>query len=291
VREPRLNASLPEGIISLFVAFLIMLREGIEAALIVGIVAGYLKQTGRERALPGVWLGVGLACLLCLVLGIALNAGGAEFPQRAQELFEGGVALLATGMLLSMVLWMGRAARSIKNELRTQVDVALGSGGRRALALACMAFLAVGREGLESVFFLIASVQQDVGMGVPIGAALGLLGALAFGIGIYRGGLKINLRRFFRWTGVFIIFVAAGLLAGALRAFHEAGLWNVLQTTAFDFSAILPKDSALGTLLAGIFGYQEAPTVGEVIAYLGFLVPALILFLVPGRPRAAPQLA
>jgi high-affinity iron transporter len=275
----------------LFVAFLIMLREGIEAALIVGIVAGYLKQTGRERALPGVWLGVGLACLLCLVLGIALNAGGAEFPQRAQELFEGGVALLATGMLLSMVLWMGRAARSIKNELRTQVDVALGSGGRRALALACMAFLAVGREGLESVFFLIASVQQDVGMGVPIGAALGLLGALAFGIGIYRGGLKINLRRFFRWTGVFIIFVAAGLLAGALRAFHEAGLWNVLQTTAFDFSAILPKDSALGTLLAGIFGYQEAPTVGEVIAYLGFLVPALILFLVPGRPRAAPQLA
>jgi high-affinity iron transporter len=275
----------------LFVAFLIMLREGIEAALIVGIIAGYLKQTGRERALPAVWVGVGLACLLCLALGIALNAGGAEFPQRAQELFEGGVALLATGMLLSMVLWMGRAARSIKTELRAQVDVALRSGGRRELALACMAFLAVGREGLESVFFLIASVQQDLGMGVPIGAALGLLGAFAFGIGIYRGGLKINLRRFFRWTGVFIIFVAAGLLTGALRAFHEAGLWNVLQTTAFDFSAILPKDGALGTLLASIFGYQEAPTVAEVIAYLGFLLPALILFLVPGRLRAAPRLA
>jgi high-affinity iron transporter len=275
----------------LFVAFLIMLREGIEAALIVGIIAGYLKQTGRERALPAVWLGVGLACLLCLALGVALNAGGAEFPQKAQELFEGSVALLATGMLLSMVLWMGRAARSIKTALRAQVDVALRSGGRRELALACMAFLAVGREGLESVFFLIASVQQDLGMGVPIGAALGLLGAFAFGIGIYRGGLKINLRRFFRWTGVFIIFVAAGLLTGALRAFHEAGLWNVLQTTAFDFSAILPKDGALGTLLAGIFGYQEAPTVAEVIAYLGFLLPALVLFLVPGRLRAAPQLA
>jgi high-affinity iron transporter len=275
----------------LFVAFLIMLREGIEAALIVGIIAGYLKQTGRERALPAVWVGVGLACLLCLALGIGLNAGGAEFPQKAQELFEGSVALLATGMLLSMVLWMGRAARSIKTALRAQVDVALRSDGRRELALACMAFLAVGREGLESVFFLIASVQQDLGMGVPIGAALGLLGAFAFGIGIYRGGLKINLRRFFRWTGVFIIFVAAGLLTGALRAFHEAGLWNVLQTTAFDFSAILPKDGALGTLLAGIFGYQEAPTVAEVIAYLGFLLPALILFLVPGRLRAAPQLA
>jgi high-affinity iron transporter len=275
----------------LFVAFLIMLREGIEAALIVGIIAGYLKQTGRERALPGVWVGVGLACVLCIALGIALNAGGTEFPQRAQELFEGSVALLATAMLLSMVLWMGKAARSIKTQLHEQIDVALRSGGRWELALACMAFLAVGREGLESVFFLIASVQQDVGMGVPIGAALGLVGALGFGVGIYRGGLKINLRRFFRWTGVFIIFVAAGLLTGALRAFHEAGIGNVLQTTAFDFSAILPKDSALGTLLAGIFGYQEAPTVAEVIAYLGFLLPALILFLAPGRPRAAPQLA
>jgi high-affinity iron transporter len=275
----------------LFVAFLIMLREGIEAALIVGIIAGYLKQTGRGRALPAVWFGVGLACVLCLALGIALNAGGAEFPQKTQELFEGGVALLATAMLLSMVLWMGKAARSIKSQLRTQVDVALGSGHRRELALACMAFLAVGREGLESVFFLIASVQQDVGVGVPIGAAFGLLGALAFGVGVYRGGLKINLRRFFRWTGVFIIFVAAGLVTGALRAFHEAGIWNLLQTTAFDFSAILPKDGALGTLLAGIFGYQEAPTVAEVIAYLGFLLPALILFLAHGRPRAAPQLA
>ena len=268
-----------------------MLREGIEAALIVGIIAGYLKQTGRERALPGVWLGVGLACVLCLGLGIALNAGGAEFPQRAQELFEGGVALLAAAMLLSMVLWMGKAARSIKTQLREQVDVALRSGGRRELALACMAFLAVGREGLESVFFLIASVEQAVGMAVPIGAALGLLAALAFGIGIYRGGLKINLRRFFRFTGVFIIFVAAGLLTGALRAFHEAGIWNVLQTRAFDFSAILPKDSPLGTLLAGIFGYQEAPTVAEVIAYFAFLLPTLTLFLATGRPRAAPQLA
>lgn len=275
----------------MFVAFLIMLREGIEAALIVGIIAGYLKQTGRERALPAVWLGVGLACALCLALGIVLNAVGAEFPQKAQELFEGSVALLATAMLLSMVLWMGKAARSIKTQLREQIDVALRPGDRRGLALACMAFLAVGREGLESVFFLIAAVQQHVGIGVPIGAALGLLGAFVFGVGIYRGGLKINLRRFFRWTGVFIIFVAAGLLAGALRAFHEAGLWNVLQTTAFDVSALLPTDGTLGTLLAGIFGYQDAPTVAEVIAYLGFLLPALILFLSTGRPRPAAQLA
>jgi high-affinity iron transporter len=154
-----------------------------------------------------------------------------------------------------------------------------------------MAFLAVGREGLESVFFLIATVQQDVGIGVPIGAALGLLAAVAFGFGIYRGGVRINLRQFFRWTGVLIIFVAAGLLAGAVRAFHEAGLWNALQQTAFDLSDILPTDGLPGTLLAGIFGYQDTPTIGEVVAYFAFLVPALLLFYLQGRSPPVPRLA
>lgn len=273
----------------MLVAFLIMLREGIEAALIVGIIAGYLKQTGRQGALPAVWSGVALAVVLCTALGIMLDAGGAEFPQKAQELFEGCVALLATAILASMVFWMGKAARSIKAQLHDSIDAAMRSPDRSGLGLAAMAFLAVGREGLESVFFLIATVQQDVGVGVPIGAALGLLCAFAFGIGIYRGGVKLNLRQFFRFTGVFIIFVAAGLLSGAVRAFHEAGLWNGLQGIAFDFSAILPGDGIAGTLLGGIFGYQDAPTVGEVTAYLGFLIPALLLFYMQGRAPAAPR--
>ena len=113
----------------------------------------------------------------------------------------------------------------------------------------------------------------------------------AFGIGIYRGGVKLNLRQFFRLTGVFIIFVAAGLLSGAVRAFHEAGLWNWLQETAFDLSGVLPGDGLIGTLLGGIFGYQDAPTVGEVIAYLAFLLPALFLFYLQGRKPAVPRLA
>jgi high-affinity iron transporter len=275
----------------LLVAFLIMFREGIEAALIVAIVAGYLKQTGRQSALPAVWFGVVSAALLCTVLGIALEAGGAEFPQKAQELFEGCVALLATGILVSMVFWMGKAARSIKAQLHNSIDAAMASGDHRGLALAGMAFLTVGREGLESVFFLIATVQQDVGIGVPIGAVLGLLCAFAFGVGIYRGGVRLNLRQFFRATGVFIIFVAAGLLSGAVHAFHEAGLWNGLQETAFDLSGILPADGIIGTVLGGIFGYQDAPTVGEVIAYLALLVPALFLFLMQGRHIATPRLA
>ncbi len=275
----------------MLVAFLIMLREGIEAALIVGIIAGYLKKTGRQDALPAVWLGVVLALLICTALGIALEIAGAEFPQKMQETFEGCVALIATVILASMVLWMAKAARSIKSQLHDSIDAATGSGDGRGLALAAMAFLAVGREGLESVFFLIATVQQDVGIGVPIGAALGILCAFAFGVGMYRGGIKLNLATFFRWTGVFIIFVAAGLLAGAVRAFHEAGLWNLLQQTAFDISGILPGDGLVGTLLAGIFGYQDAPTVAEVTVYLAFLLPALSVFYLQGRPHPIPRTA
>jgi len=275
----------------LLVAFLIMLREGIEAALIVGIIAGYLKKTGRQDALPAVWLGVGLALAICTALGIALEAAGTEFPQKMQEMFEGCVAVIATGILASMVLWMARAGRSIKAQLHDSIDAAAGSGDSRGLALAAMAFLAVGREGLESVFFLIATVQQDVGIGVPIGAGLGILCAFAFGVGMYRGGIRLNLQVFFRWTGVFIIFVAAGLLAGAVRAFHEAGLWNLLQQTAFDISGVLPADGLIGTLLAGIFGYQDAPAVGEVTVYLAFLLPALSIFYLQGRPQPVPRTA
>ncbi|GJD47863.1 Ferrous iron permease EfeU [Methylobacterium crusticola] len=268
----------------MLIAFLIMLREGIEAALIVGIIAGYLAQTGRQAWMPAVWAGVALAILLCLCLGVALQALGAEFPQKQQEMVEGVIALLAAGMLSGMVFWMRKAARSVRTELHGAVDAALDRGG---LALAVMAFLAVGREGLESVFFLLATVQQDVGWGVPAGALLGLLAAALVGAGIARGGVRLDLRRFFRWTGAFILFVAAGLLAGALRAFHEAGLWNHLQATAFDASHVLPADSVAGTLLTGIFGYQEAPAWGEVLVYLGFLVPSLWAFLATARPPAA----
>jgi high-affinity iron transporter len=121
-----------------------------------------------------------------------------------------------------------------------------------------------------------------------LGAALGLACAFAIGLVIYAGGTRINLRRFFLWTGVFIIFVAAGLLASAVRAFHEAGLWNGLQGATFDLSNILPADGLVGTLLTGFFGYQEAPTVGELVAYLVFLIPALVLFFTRGRQPTAP---
>jgi high-affinity iron transporter len=275
----------------MLIPFLIMLREGMEAALIVGIVAGYLEKTGRSRWLPAVWTGVVVAALLCLALGLALDAASAEFPQKEQELFEGLVGLVAVAVLTWMVFWMRKAARSIGAELRQSVDVALASGSGSGVALVAMVFLAVGREGLESVFFLLATFQQNVGPWVPIGALLGLACAVLIGYGIYRGGVRLDLRRFFAWTGVFIIFVAAGLLAGALRAFHEAGLWNEFQTIAFDLSRILPADGVLGTVLAGLFGYSDTPTVGEVAIYLLYLVPALLLFTMGRGPVRAPARA
>lgn len=267
----------------MLVPFLIMFREGIEAGLIVGIVASYLRQTGRAARLPAVWAGAGLAAALCLGLGIALNAASAEFPQREQEFFEGAVALVAVVMLAWMVLWMSSTAGGLKSGLQSRVDHALGEARFQGAALVGMVFLAVGREGLESVFFLLATFQQGVGWAVPAGALLGLAGAVIAGWAIYRGGARINLRRFFRWTSVFIVFVAAGLLAGAVRAFHEAGLWNAMQSRVWDLTETLPADSPLGTVLAGFLGYHDAPTLGELAAYLAFLLPALALLLLRTR--------
>jgi len=134
-------------------------------------------------------------------------------------------------------------------------------------------------------------MEQSEGPAAPVGAGLGLASAVAVGFAIYYGGVRLNLRRFFLGTGAFIVFVAAGLLAGAVRAFHEAGLWNGLQATAFDLSSVLPQDGLIGALLSSVFGYQDAPSVGEVTVYLAFLIPALILFFSSARPQPVAKAA
>jgi high-affinity iron transporter len=264
--------------------FLIMLREGIEAALITGIVASYLYRTGRAQWMPLVWLGVFLAVALALFVGAGLEIASAEFPQKAQELFEAAIALIAVGVLVSMVFWMRKAARSIRGEIEHSIDAALAVNGGGAWALIAMVFFAVAREGLESVFFLLAIFQQSVGPAAPIGALAGIVAAAAVGYAIFAGGVRLNLRVFFRWTGVFILVVAAGLLASSLRSLHEAGLWNGLQQAPFDLSGVLPMSSVTGTILSGVFNYQAAPTVGEILVYVGFLAVTLFLFLRPSSP-------
>lgn len=276
----------------MLVPFLIMLREGIEASLIVGIIATYLSRTGRAAWMPLVWIGVLLAAAIALFAGAVLELVSAEFPQQAQELFEAVVGLIAVGILSSMVFWMRKAGRSMKAELHQALDGALGSTRSQAWALIAMVFLAVAREGLESVFFLLALFQQSSGPGAPVGALLGIILAAILGYGIYLGGVKLNLRRFFRWTGAFVLVVAAGILAHSIRALHEAGLWNGLQQTAFDLSGVLPVDGPVGSVLSGVLGYLDAPTIGEAGAYVVFLVLSLFLFLKPeagqsARPSAA----
>lgn len=271
----------------MFVPFLIMLREGLEAALIVSLIASYLKRTQRSEWFGAMWVGVVVAAALCLGVGYFINETTGEFPQKEQELFEGIVAVIAVCILTYMVFWMRKVSRNVKAQLEDAVDNALQKGKSSGWALIMMVFLAVAREGLESVFFLLAAFQQDVGFGPPLGAMLGLATAIILGMLIYWGGVRLNLASFFKWTSLFILFVAAGLAAGAIRAFHEAGLWNHFQSIAFDLSNTLSTSTLVGTLLEGMLGYQEAPSVSEVAVWFIYLVPALLLFFMPVRPQAA----
>ncbi|MDI4516698.1 iron permease, partial [Escherichia coli] len=238
------------------------------------------------------WIGVFLAAALCLGLGVFINETTGEFPQREQELFEGIVAVIAVFILTWMVFWMRKVSRNVKQQLEQAVDNALQRGNNHGWALVMMVFFAVAREGLESVFFLLAAFQQDVGIWPPLGAMLGLATAVVLGFLLYWGGVRLNLGVFFKWTSLFILLVAAGLAAGAIRAFHEAGLWNYFQNVAFDLSNVVSTHTLFGTLLEGIFGYQETPTVSEVAVYLLYLIPALVCFaLPPGSKTTASRAA
>lgn len=267
--------------------FLIMLREGLEAALIVGIIASYLHRTGRDAWLPVIWVGVLLAVALSLFAGAGLLLISSEFPQKMQEVFEAAIGLVAVAVLTWMVFWMRRTARSIKSGLQADIEQAMTAPEGATWALMAMAFFAVAREGLESVFFLLAIFQQSPGASTPIAALAGVAVATLFGLLIYKGGITIDLRQFFRWTGVFILFVAAGLLTSVLRNLHEAGLWNSLQSVVFDLSKQLPVSGLVGTVLSGLFGYVETPTVGEALIWAAYLAVTLLLFL---RPHPLPAL-
>jgi high-affinity iron transporter len=266
-------------------AFFIALREGLEAALIVGIVAAYLVKIDRREALPGIWAGVVAAVSISIAVGVAVVATVGKLPPLVQEGIEGLTAVIAVGVLGWMLFWMRRQGRALKGDLERGVDSALAAGS--AFALAGLAFVAVAREGLETVLYLFAI---GVSSGPAIQTVLAILAGLAVAVGtgwaIFAAGIRIDLRRFFSITGIVLIFVSAGLLAFAVHAFGEAGL--VANTgAAFNIGSVLPESSPLGAVLAGLFGYRSAPTPLEVIAYLGYLVPVLYLFVWGGRPRTA----
>jgi high-affinity iron transporter len=270
-------------------AFFVTLREGLEAALIIGIIVAYLVKVGRRDAVRLVAYGVVAAVALSLAVGLVVFATVGELPEVAQETFEGIAALLAVVVLTWMLFWMRRQGRAMKGELETSVAAALGRGS--ALALAGLAFVAVAREGLETVLFMLAIVgsSQDV-TATTLGAVLGLVVAVSIGIAIFALGVRVNLRQFFTVTGVLLIFVAAGLLAHAVHEFTEAG-WLPETAVAFDLSGVLARDGLIGSLLAGLFGYRPAPTWAELVAYFAYLIPVLIIFLAPARVPARAAVA
>jgi high-affinity iron transporter len=266
--------------------FVIGLREGLEAALIVGIIAAFLAKHGRRSALRQVWAGTALAIVICLAIAIALQVISADLPQRQQEGLETVIGLVAVAMVTYMALFMRRHARGMKGDLEKAAAAALATGS--AAGLVVMAFLAVLREGVETSVFLLATFNASGDATASwAGALLGVVVAALLGYGIYRGGVKINMARFFRLTGLVLVVVAAGLLMTAAHTATEAGWLTIGQTQALDLAWLVRPGTPVSSLVTGVLGIQPFPAQVEVAAYLVYLVPMVLLIAVPARRRPA----
>ncbi|EPD58821.1 MULTISPECIES: iron uptake transporter permease EfeU [unclassified Streptomyces] len=264
----------------MFSNYLIGLREGLEASLVVCILIAYLVKTGRRDAIRPIWIGIAVAVLIAMGFGCALEFGSQELTFQAQEALGGSLSIVAVGLVTWMVFWMRRTARHLRAELHGKLDAALAMGTG---ALVATAFLAVGREGLETALFVWASVHA-ASDGTPrplVGVALGLATAVLLGWLFYRGALRINLSKFFTWTGGMLVVVAAGVLAYGFHDLQEADWIPGLTNLAFDISGTIPPDSWYGTLLKGVFNFQPDPTVLQVTVWLLYLIPTLALFFAP----------
>jgi len=264
-------------------AFLITLREGLEISIVLAILLGYLVKTGRADRTGAVWTGAGIAAIVCVVTGILFNTLVGEFEGKAEQAIEGFLALAAAIVLTWMILWMRKNARSLSGDLRSKVDGATTAG-----AVTMIAFVAVAREGFETVLFLLgAETGSSSGAEVVLGGLLGLAVSAVVGVLVYRFGKNIDLRLFFKITGVLLIFFAAGLVGKAVHELRElAGLeggW------LFEPLWIITSGPlASGTLydfLKGLFGWSNEPERIRVLAYFAYLIPVLYLFLKPERPQ------
>ncbi len=270
--------------------YLIGLREGLEASLVVVILIAYLVKTERRHLLPRIWAGVALAVLISFGFGALLTYGPNELTFEAKETIGGTLSIVAVGFVTWMVFWMARHARGLSGELRGKVDTAADAGG---VSLMVVALLAVGREGLETALFIWSATQATTNSGestlVPfLGAMLGILTAVAMGFAFYKGVLKINLAKFFRYTGIILIIVAAGVLSYGVHDLQEAGILPGLNNLAFDVSAQIPPSSWRGTLLKGTLNFSPATTWLEAGAWLLYVVPTMTVFLLKTRSPRTP---
>jgi len=267
---------------------LIGLREGLEAGLVVGILVAYLRKLGRDELIPRLWVGIGLAVALSLGVGAVLTWGPYGMSFQAQEILGGSLSILAVVLVTWMIFWMLKHARGLRGELQHQLDGALAHGTGWGLVL--LGVVSVGREGVETALFIWASVKStgDPVLGT-IGAALGILAAVVIAYLIYRGFVRINLGLFFRWTGLFLVLVAAGVLAYGVGDLQEAGVLPGVGVAAFSLAHVIPATSWYGALLAGIFNFTPEPTWLQFLAWLAYIVVTATVFLLRSRaPRQAP---
>ena len=265
---------------------LIGLREGLEAGLIVGILVAYLHKIGRRDVLPRLWIGIAGAILLSLTVGAILTFGPSTLSFQAQEILGGSLSIVAVGMVTWMTFWMARHARGLSAELRADVDRAVQ---RSALALVILGIVSVGREGVETALFVWASVNAGANAVLgTLGAVIGILIAVVLAYLIYRGLVRIDLGRFFFWTGIFLIVVAAGVLAYGVHDLQEAGVLPGITVTAYSLVQFVPPTSWYGAVLAGVFNFTPEPTVAQVVVWVLYVAITLIVFLRVSRVRALP---
>jgi high-affinity iron transporter len=267
--------------------FLIGLREGLEATLVVSILVAFLVKTGRRPLLRHVTAGAATAVALSIGFGAVLQYTSTSVLRtfEAREVFGGVASIIAVGFVTWMIFWMRRTARHIKGDLTGRLEAAAGVG---ALAVVAMAFFAVFREGLETALFFWASAQAAGQTLVPLtGFSLGIAVAVTLGWLLYRSAVRVDLGRFFTWTGAALIFVAAGVLAYGVHDLQEGGVLGGLHTLAFDVSAAVPPSSWYGTLLKGVFNFSPQTSVLEAVVWTAYVVPVLVLFLRPSRPAPA----
>ncbi|MET8082779.1 iron uptake transporter permease EfeU [Micromonospora sp. NPDC005194] len=275
----------------MFATYLIGLREGLEATLVVSILVAFLVKSQRRDRLPQVWAGVGLAVALSVLFGWLIEYTSTSLLSRSEdrELFEAITSVAAVVFVTWMIFWMRKAARTIAGELRGKLTEALAVG---SLAVAGMAFLAVIREGLETALIFYSAAQGAAGDSGPLLALIGgILTAVVLGVLLYASALRINLSKFFTWTGALLILVAAGILKYGVHDFQESGVLPGLNDLAFDITSTLDPTTWYAALLAGMFNVTPAPTVLETIAWIAYAVPVLALFLRPTRRTPAPAAA
>lgn len=251
-------------------SFLLALREGLEAALIIGIVLGALRKLQRNDLVPTVWAGVGSAIIISLAAGIGLYAIGVELEGQAENIFEGLTMLLAAGVLTWMIFWMNRQSHSIKTDLEQGVNRTVSLSDKRGLFW--LAFLAVVREGIELALFLTAATFASSAESTLVGALLGLGTAVLLGWTLFATTVRLDLRRFFQVTGILLILFSAGLVAHGVHELVEAGLLPALIDPIWDINTLIPETSFVGMILKTLFGYNANPALMEMLAYFGYLI-------------------